>query len=333
MTTIKGRSAGSIIEGYSIKTAENLIFSVKGVVQPDGCSYAVLRYYPNREGSRRGYRKLDTLEDSNSLVKARFPQYMGFDKTLGFEVQRVPFDSIVEVYDPVQRLDALRGSSRLDSLQRLAVDFSDMLVESSGVPVESVGVTGSMSVGLHNPSSDLDLIVYGEGSCRMVYDCLPNLFDAALKGYDIGTISKLYAMRGAPLGYKLDEFVRAESRKLLQGIYNSSEFFIRMVRRPREVDDGMFSVSSKRVGGVRASAVIADDSDSIFTPSVYPLEDVKITDGHVSSLDYALSFRGRFSENAKKGERVLISGTAEVGANGTVRAVLGNNKSDRLILI
>mgnify|MGYP006910769107 CR=1 FL=1 len=57
----------------------------------------------------------------------------------------------------------------------------------------------------------------------------------------------------------------------------------------------------------------ADASEAIFTPCVYKIEDVKfVAAQHTVSLPREIvSFRGRFCEQAKEGEKILAKGKIE----------------------
>jgi predicted nucleotidyltransferase len=57
---------------------------------------------------------------------------------------------------------------------------------------------------------------------------------------------------------------------------------------------------------------IVDDSEAIFTPCRYLLEDTKSIEGvQVKDIREIISFRGRFCEQAKKGETIVASGKIE----------------------
>lgn len=325
MTTIK--------EGFSVETVDGLIFYVKGIFQADDRFYGVLRYYPIESGSRDGFEKISTLNESNSYIRKNYPQYLKYDKHLGCAIQSVPLDKILKSYDPARVLSALKKKKTLDPLEREVVDFSDILVRTSNIPLECVGVAGSVSVGLHITESDIDMVVYGSKPCQSVYAVLPMLNEENFEKYDKTNIAGLYRLRGEPLGFSFEQFVKTEARKRLQGKYAGVDFFIRLVKLGGEFDSKVFSTPFRACGQVRAIATISDDSEGMFTPSIYRLKDVDISKGTVESIDYTLSFRGRFTENARVGERVEIIGVCEKTEDTYVRVVLGNSISDRLTVL
>jgi len=73
---------------------------------------------------------------------------------------------------------------------------------------------------------------------------------------------------------------------------------------------------------------VADDSEALFTPCTYRLENVKVLDGPVlEPIIEVVSFRGRFCEQARTGEAIVAQGKIE-----SVTDIKGNRKHYRLIL-
>ncbi|MEM2880194.1 MAG: hypothetical protein QXU19_06330, partial [Candidatus Bathyarchaeia archaeon] len=85
-------------------------------------------------------------------------------------------------------------------------------------------------------------------------------------------------------------------------------------------------------------AVVVDDSESIFTPCTYKIENVKNVEGpKLQPIKEIVSFRGRFCEQARKGETVVAQGKIEHVVdrrNGSeyFRLLIGNKPSDFMVL-
>jgi predicted nucleotidyltransferase len=98
----------------------------------------------------------------------------------------------------------------------------------------------------------------------------------------------------------------------LQGIFEGRDFFLRCVKDWQEVDEEYGVIQYKNVGYAKIKAKIVDDSEAIFTPCHYKIGNVKILQGsHVRELREIVSFRGRFCEQARKGEIVVAQGKLE----------------------
>ncbi|HVP21065.1 MAG TPA: hypothetical protein VMS73_04315, partial [Anaerolineaceae bacterium] len=88
-------------------------------------------------------------------------------------------------------------------------------------------------------------------------------------------------------------------------------------------------------GKAEIEATITDDRDAIFTPCCYSLGEVRFLNGiQVNDLREIVSFRGRYCEQAQKGDRVQAAGTLEriqdQGGRSWRRIILGNNVEDSM---
>ncbi len=307
------------IEGYFLETVDRLIFDVKGLLHPPDRVVAYVRYVPDPRGSRVGpdgtrYAKVYSLLRREEVIRSRFPEYMYFDKFFNRWLQAVPLSRIRRVYSPTSRLREIVERGARDGLEELARGLAERL-SSSGVELESMGVSGSLLVGLHTEGSDIDLVVYGEREGRLLYSYLKDVLtdQGELRAYREEELLKLYEFRSRDTRMPLREFLRVERRKVLEGVFKGRDFYIRLVKRPGEFGERYGERVYRRAGRATVVARVVDDGDSIFTPCRYLVDDVEVLEG---SIPYPLlevaSFRGRFCEQAVKGERVLARGVVEV---------------------
>jgi predicted nucleotidyltransferase len=130
-----------------------------------------------------------------------------------------------------------------------------------------------------------------------------------------------------------DTLEKIESGKILQGLFNGHEFFIRLVKRPEEIDEYYGKMRYEMMDYYRAHCIIKDDSDSIFTPCVYVVESSDNVD-----LRRLVSYRGRFTEQVTIGMSVSAKGRLERVTDTTTgdcfqQLVLGENSNDYLLPI
>jgi len=136
---------------------------------------------------------------------------------------------------------------------------------------------------------------------------------------------------------EFEDFVRTESRKVLQGKFHQRDYFIRCVKGWNEISEKYGSIRYEPLGDAKIRATITDDSQMIFTPCTYQIEDVVTLEGkRVEQLREIVSFRGRFCEQARKGETVIASGMVErvqkLEGKEYFRLLLGNKPSDCMAL-
>jgi len=307
------------IEGYFIETTEGLIFDVKGLLHPPDRVIAYVRYVPDPNGERvrrNGvrYRKVYALSKREELIKRRFPEYTHYDEFFNRWLQSVPIRRIKEVYDPCLKLRELIKLMKKDELETLACELAERLT-SAGVSLDSIGISGSLLVELHTESSDIDLVVYGEREGRRVHDHLKKLLKSGkeIRAYTKRELLKLYEFRSQDTLMPLNVFLRVEERKVLEGIFKGRDFYIRLVKRPEEYGESYGQRRYYPIGRAKVIAKVVDDKDSIFTPCKYLVSEVEVLRGSIPyPLKEVVSFRGRFCEQAMKGERVVVNGVVEV---------------------
>ena len=223
----------------------------------------------------------------------------------------------------------------------MALRFVELLKEKANISWSQLGISGSILVGLHTSASDIDPVVYGSKNCYRVYFALKSLLEdkkSLVKPYSLDGLRKLFDFRSKDTATSFEDFVRTESRKVMQGTFMGRDYFLRFVKDWNEVEEEYGTVRYKSVGYARIKATVIDDSEMIFTPCCYKIEDVKFLDGtRVESIEEIVSFRGRFCEQARNGETVVAQGKVErvqkLGEREHYRLLLGNKTSDHMILV
>jgi len=208
------------------------------------------------------------------------------------------------------------------------------------VPWSKLGISGSILVKLHTPTSDIDSIVYGSENCYKIYSALRSLLrdgESPVKPYSLKELKKLFDFRSKDTVTRFEDFVRTDSRKVLQGKFMGRDYFIRFVKEWNEIEEKYGTILYKPEGYAKIKAKVVDDSEAIFTPCSYKIENVEILEGTcVEPIEEIVSFRGRFCEQAKSGEMVIAQGKVErlqkEGEREYHRLLLGNKISDHMIL-
>jgi hypothetical protein len=331
-------------EGDFIETSDGNIFDVKGYVHPVGKVIAFIRYTPNQRGERKKskalYQKVYPLQERYELLKERFPQYLVHDLVFDEWLCEVSINVIRRHYKPSDRLRILRQKKRLTSLESAALRFAELLKRSATIGWNALGISGSLLVELHTATSDIDIIAYGTQNCYKVHNSLKALAcdrNSRVKSYDIEELWRLFGFRSKDTRVSFEDFIRTESRKVLQGRYEEHDYFIRCVKDWGEISERYGDVHYSNVGYVRIRATIVDDSEAIFTPCKYRVENVNVLDGKIfKPISEIASFRGRFCEQAKQDEVVVAQGKLErvrsEKSEEYFRLLLGNMPSDFMVL-
>lgn len=334
-----------VIESYYLETQEGLFFAVKGLVHPPDRFFACLRYAPEPDsGDRlkegRRYRRLYHFAEQEQFLQTTYRRYLIFDPIYRTTLQCVPRECIRRVYDPRTRLQEFAQRER-DPVEEDALALAALLQQEACIPWTGLGISGSLLIGLHTAHSDLDMTVHGVQNCRAVHRALKQLLDtgsnSSILRSDRKELGELYIERAADTQMAFDDFLRSERNKVIQGRFRSREYFIRFLKNPEEIEENYGDYHYTPLERVRIRATVTDASEAIFTPCRYSLAEVHFLERSpgVEPVE-AVSYRGRFCEQARAGERVLVCGTLErvQARNGRSwhRLLLGNHFEDTMIL-
>jgi predicted nucleotidyltransferase len=329
-------------EGDFVETPEGLIFDVKGLVHPPNRVIAFLRYYPspsgNRERAGQKYAKVYHLAERYDMLRQNYPQYLYKDPVFDRELQGVPADSIWQIYRPGDALTRIRALATRDSLEQDVVTFAELVQRAARTPLESLGVSGSVQVDLHIPSSDIDLIVYGQKAGRAVQLALRRAHQDAergIAGYDLDTYRQVYNLRWSGSGFSIETMFEVDGPKAMHGIFGGHHYFVRAVLDWTENREQYGQRKYHQLGHARARCRIADAADNIFTPCSYEVDRVRILQGmKTRNVRQIVSFRGRFCEQAEQDETVIVDGMLEevrTEKEHWTRFLLGDDPRDILI--
>ena len=315
---------------------------MKGFVHPPEKAIAFLRYYPSSKGKRsrsgQQYDKVYHLSNRFDFLRQHYPQYLYHDEVFGRELQGVPHASIKQVYQPQASLAKLKRLDICDPLQQDVVTFSQLIEQAARIPEENLGISGSVQVDLHGPTSDIDLIVYGRREARAVQLALKRaqlVPEEGISKYHLDTYRPIYNLRWSGTGIPIETMLLVDGLKSMHGIFGGHHYFVRAVLNWDQVQRQYGDYTFHPLGQARISCTITDDRDGLFTPCRYKIEDVEFQKGEArDDVREIVSFRGRFTEQVRQDEEVIVQGSLEAvqqGKNQWVRFVLGDHPSDILI--
>jgi predicted nucleotidyltransferase len=338
---------------------------------------------PNGERVKDGrrYRRLYHFEEQERLLREHYPHYLAFDPVCQITLQSVPRSHVRRVYDPRARLQELldrvaifradpsgfcpvlagRGQGKPEgsgghrpfgfwqtrrvwrALEADVLAFARLLQQEAGVPWSSLGVSGSLLIGLHSPDSDLDLTVYGVREGWAVHRALKRLLAEETGGVsrlDARGIEALYAERVADTRMAFADFVASEQDKVFQGYFRGRPYFVRFLKAPAEIAESYGDHRYTPLGRIGIEAVVSDADEAIFTPCRYAVQTRRVFGdpsglGDSAGLIEIVSFRGRFCEQAQVGDLIRACGTLErvETRDGRVwfRLLLGNHPDDTML--
>ena len=303
-------------DGDTFVTKEGFIFNTFGYEHPDDRVFAFLKYIPSefkalfnvhmleriwKFGETQLFRaeKLYTATNYKSFIAAfrrNFPKYVYYCYLRNKELISAPLGSIKRVYVPKDRFAALRKVKDLDSLQKTALDLVTMLSEASSVGLGDFGIHGSIALNMHASESDIDFVVYGSESFRIVEKTIAEQVNVGKLSYIVSN--------------------RLDAARKFQGRYKSKIFMYNATRKPEEVETkyGMFRFSS--IAPLRFQCTVSDDTETMFRPATYKIANYKPLDV-ASELpldkipDRVISNIGCYRNIARQRSEIKVAGQLE----------------------
>jgi predicted nucleotidyltransferase len=226
-------------------------------------------------------------------------------------------NSIKKVYVSSECLRFLTKLKTKDNLQRITLEFVNLLSNESGVAIEDFGVHGSVALNMHMPTSDIDIVVYGSRNFRELERTVKRLAES-------GTLSYVFSDR-------------LDAARLFKGHYKNKIFMYNAVRKPEEINSRYGEFKYTATAPVRFHCTVEDDNDSMFRPAIYKIEDY--TPDPASALPKekipkcVVSMIGCYRNVAKKGDEIRVSGMLErvehlTSGNVFYQVVVGTGTSE-----
>ena len=164
---ISSKPTDTLLDHDHLEDIHGNIYVAVGNVHPPSNVIAYLKYIPVSgktiwcRGSVCYERVIKKYGVRNVMNTVKHYQEYSYDPVFGSKIPQVGLDKIVKVYKPNERLREIMKKPR-DDLELEVIELVDEIERHVGVGVGSVGIDGSILVGIHNPRySDIDLVIYG----------------------------------------------------------------------------------------------------------------------------------------------------------------------------
>lgn len=306
-----------------IITQENMIFSVVSYSHPEDRVIAFLRYFPSSRGDRerdeKKYEKVNSVAHSFKFLERNFPEYIFKATNLNTKLQAVPLDKIEEHLSPRKRLREIVRAPR-DEVEEYIKKLSSLFPE---IPLENKGVTGSVLVGLHTSTSDIDFVIYGIKEHSKARRRLKELFGSG----EVRDLSREEWLRAYKKRFpseaelSFEEFLFYERRKYHKGVFGSKIFDLLMVHGQEIKLELWGNMMFRRLSKYILKAEVVDSSLAFDYPAVY-----KISCSN-SKIKEVVSFTHTYAGQAFEGEKIVAEGyLEEVIPEGHLRILVGTTR-------
>ncbi|MDD1722738.1 MAG: nucleotidyltransferase domain-containing protein [Methanothrix sp.] len=285
------------------QTRQGWIFAVSDYCHPHGIR-SLLRYVPDLKGEReaggRRYRKLD-FDDAYRFLRTKQPDWVA-------DLHQVPAEEIELTFSPSHALLALAQTD--PRVKRIVQTLAG-----AGVPMQQMGITGSMLVGLQAPGSDIDFVVYGP-SWWKARDILARAkSNGEMDDLDEATWRKIYLKRKPEIGF--EEFMIHEKRKGNRGMVEGTYFDLLFTRDWEQIQP---QPRGRQAGAAQIEARVVNADFSFDSPAIYRLDHPEVKE--------IFSYSHTYAGQALPGERIEAKGVLEETENG-LRLVVGTTREAR----
>ena len=299
-----------------LKTIHGLMFAVVSAdLIETGLIVSCLRYI----STSQGLSKVST-NDANQYLKINYPQYLHYSKQLDAIVHVVSEEEIQQHYQPVERLKQIYNQPA-DTLEALTAQVATYFI-SQGLDADALGVSGSILISAHGPTSDIDLVVYGRENFFKARKSLQQLFNnepannnkkpqSHIQPLSHQQWQETWQRRGCDLS--LEDYIWHEQRKFNKASINGVKFDLSMIESPSNHHQ-----TYRKQGMVSLKAVITDDSKAYDYPASYLIDHPEIP----QILSYSATYAGQ----ACYGESIEARGIVEKSLSGDCRLLIGDSR-------
>ena len=285
------------------ETIDGWIFAVADYSHPEGLR-SLLRYVPDAAGERvangKRYRKMD-FDPAFEFLRQKRPDYVA-------DLHVVPQEDVLKIYRPSEGLLAV---AKRDPRVRTIVG----LLAEGGVPREQMGITGSMLMGLHSPSSDIDFVVYGPLWWKARDIIARAKAEGKIDDLDEATWRKIYSKRKPEISF--EEFMRHEARKGNRGMIEGTYFDLLFTREWSQIHQ---QPAGRPAGERRIEAKVTNADFGFDSPAIFRLDHPEVKEIFCYSHTYA--------GQALPGETIEAKGVLEETIHG-LRLVVGTTREAR----
>ncbi|MCS6788258.1 MAG: hypothetical protein NZ733_03090, partial [Aigarchaeota archaeon] len=248
------------------------------------------------------------------------------DDSAGQMIPAVPLSRVDRVIAPVER----RQVAASDTLAERARELMGLIDPDGELGVK---LTGSILLGLHDESSDIDLVAFSARKVPEVAEVLEGLRRKGLVVSGRESVARDVASKRADSALPVEVWIELESRKRLAGEFRGIHFTVKVVPMPDEYWEPYGTRRWRALGRCVLAAEVTDVRFGATTPNSYGIRAEEVIMGPERAIGAVRieSMRSRFSEAASQGERVLVSGRLEVDLlSGECRVFLGSEPRDAI---
>ncbi len=259
-----------------IKTKDGIIFIVRGDYHSVEKIKAAAVYFPSKNGDRvekltkNGYiKKIEEVPLEGTLIARLHPEYVPREEELIRNCSMVDAKDIVQHYKPREKTKECLEKETLKGTKWEALILS--IHKIAQIPIEDIGIYGSLLVGLDKDDSDVDMLVYGEENLKR----LRANFDSVLRNAGVNKANEKQRLLRIKEWKKTskhslidsDKLWRIETRKWSRvNVYGDDITCIRSAYKDDEIKEN--PITTQPIREIKAYGVVLDSFRTHFSPRI-----------------------------------------------------------------
>lgn len=321
-----------------IETKEGLIFCVAGYLHPPDRYTAYLKYSPASVGKWKigetSYRReleyyhVNQVAKTIAYLERYYPHYVHRCSVRDIKFSMVPHGYVKQYYCPERRLREILDTPQ-DPLEEEVNALVSELVAVSGIEMNALGITGSILLKMHSPQfSDVDLLVYGLENAQKIRTALKARKSTRISPVGGRVLEEWCTSVAGHFGLSHGEVRHLADRRWNYGFFEGRFFSIHPTRTDEEIQENYGDTVYKQAGTATIRAVVTETSESLFTPALYRIDQVKILEGEIAAqhamlLKEVISYEGLYRDVVDNGQAIEAKGKLENVNGRYYRLVVG----------
>lgn len=299
---------------YYFKTTDGLFCHTVSnhCITEDNKIIGIPKYFP-ADGNIDNGRLIDgklyfdhmpTFNHSIGRTRQKYQKYMNYVKYYGEEMCAFNPSEISAIFDPRVTTESVYKNTEKfkDKIHSDARELIDLVRNILGIPLEDIGIEGSIMLNCYRNNSDIDVVIFGQSSVNKLLKYFSDLgSSSSIHLYDMGDIDLIYSRRYKYESFQSNEELLAQEKRRTTGLINGRRFWLQPVLE----NDFIFekrNYNLAKTGLVEDIFVVKDDTYGAIWPAIYEIENEKY--GRV----YLECYDPIYMNQAVIGDKIIIRG-------------------------
>ncbi|MGD9381530.1 MAG: hypothetical protein PVI03_03720 [Candidatus Thorarchaeota archaeon] len=302
-----------------IHDSNGRVYVTLGYIQPTDRILSFLKYIPHPEGQwqahGRRYKRIfwgGGVSATEGMKKAQ-EDYLFDDAHFGTKLLEVPKTDVQKYFSPEIRVKEIMKSEARDPLEESVALMAQTLHDTLGIPLERLGVTGSVAWKAHDPSfSDINMNIYGFETAwhlQKEYETVAER-NSHMRLREMHEWKRTMSRVVERIPVMPLEDMKALFTRRMGLLCNERSIGVMPILLPEEapITHGSESYTTITPSPVRVKMEITNDTYGLFIPALYESRSKSldiIDSGHITRI---MVYEGSFRGLIRRGDTVEVSG-------------------------